>query len=296
MKKVLLVVVSAVLAAAMAVSMVACGNASKIKIIDVDLSSEQYGAAIKKGNTELKTEIDANLEQLCSEEGYEVNGEKVTFSSLYEAEMAAQESNEVISIGKVKTTSTDRSKELVVATNAEFAPFEYRIGLDEFGGIDMQIAKFLADAMGKELVISHMAFEVVLEAVNSGDADIALAGLTINEERAKQVDFSIAYYDTTQRIAVAADNTMFDNCTTEEQVVEVLKGLSGVSAGAAKNQTGYYYLYGDESFEFEGYRDNMTVKPYQTVAAAVQDLANGTITLVCADKDTLQASVNAING
>ncbi len=296
MKKVLLAVVAALLAAAMAVSMVACGKSAEVKIIDVDLSNEQYGAAIRKGNTELKAQIDEILGQLCSEEGYEVDGQKVTFQSLYEAEMAAQESGEVISIGKVKTESTDRTKELVVATNAEFAPFEYRIGLDEFGGIDMQIAKFLADAMGKELVISHMAFEVVLEAVNSGDADIALAGLTINEERAKQVDFSVAYYDTTQRIAVAADNTMFDECTTEEQVVEVLKSLSGVNAGAAKNQTGYYYLYGDESFGFDGYRDNMTVKPYQTVAAAVQDLANGTIELVCADKDTLQASVNAING
>ena len=296
MKKVLLAVVAALLAAAMAVSMVACGKSAEVKIIDVDLSNEQYGAAIRKGNTELKAQIDEILGQLCSEAGYEVDGQKVTFQSLYEAEMAAQENGEVISIGKVKTESTDRTKELVVATNAEFAPFEYRIGLDEFGGIDMQIAKFLADAMGKELVISHMAFEVVLEAVNSGDADIALAGLTINEERAKQVDFSVAYYDTTQRIAVAADNTMFDECTTEEQVVEVLKSLSGVNAGAAKNQTGYYYLYGDESFGFDGYRDNMTVKPYQTVAAAVQDLANGTIELVCADKDTLQASVNAING
>lgn len=294
MKKFLIAAVSALLVAVMAVSFAACGGGSKVKIIEVDLSSEQYGVAIKKGNTQLKTQIDEILNALCGD-GYEVNGKNVTFDSLYEAEMAAQESGDVISIGQVKTSSTDRSKELVVATNAEFAPFEYRISLNEFGGIDMQIAKFLADAMGKELVVSHMAFEVVLEAVNSGDADIAIAGLTINEERAKEVDFSVAYYDTTQRIAVAADDTTFDDCTTEEQVVAKLNSLQGVAAGAAKNQTGYYYLYGDERFEFAGY-DNIETRPYQTVAAAVQDLANGTIKLVCADKDTLDASVRAING
>ena len=294
MKKFLIAAVSVLLVAVMAVSFAACGGGAKVKIIEVDLSSEQYGVAIKKGNTQLKTQIDEILNALCGD-GYEVDGKNVTFDSLYEAEMAAQESGDVISIGQVKTSSTDRSKELVVATNAEFAPFEYRISLNEFGGIDMQIAKFLADAMGKELVVSHMAFEVVLEAVNSGDADIAIAGLTINEERAKEVDFSVAYYDTTQRIAVAADDTTFDDCTTEEQVVAKLNSLQGVAAGAAKNQTGYYYLYGDESFEFAGY-DNIETRPYQTGAAAVQDLANGTIKLVCADKDTLDASVRAING
>lgn len=295
MKKFITATVSVLLAAVLAISFMGCTAANQIKIIEIDLSNEQYGVAIRKGNAELKEEIDGILEQLCGD-GYEVNGETVTFDGLYEAEMAAQEAGEVISIGEVKTSSTDRSKELVVATNAAFAPFEYAIGLDEFGGIDMQIAKFLADAMEKELVIVHMEFEVVLEAVNSGDADIALAGLTISPERAEQVDFSVPYYDTTQRIAVAADDTAFDGCETEEDVVAVLQGLpAGTPAGAARNQTGYYYLYGDESFEFEGY-DNLEMKQYQTVAAAVQDLANGTVKLVCADKDTLQAAVNAVNG
>ncbi len=295
MKKLLVAFVAVLMICAMAISMTACNGPALVKIIEIDLSSEQYGVAIKKGNTEMKEKVDEILSALCGE-GYEVDGKVVTFDSLYEDEMEAQEKGEVISIGEVKTSSTDRSKELVVATNAAFAPFEYRVNANEFGGIDMQIAKILADAMGKELVISHMEFEVVLEAVNSDDADIALAGLTINAERAEVVDFSVAYYDTTQRIAVAADDTRFDDCKTEEDVVAVLKSMSGAKAGAAKNQTGYYYLYGDESFEFEGFRDILDIRPYQTVALAVQDLANGTVEVVCADKDTLQASVKAING
>lgn len=292
MKKFLIAALSALMVAVMAVSMAACGGTAGVKIIEIDLSTEQYGVAIQKGNTELAAEINDVLAQLLGD-GVEVDGETVTFQSLYEAEMDALAAGEVISIGDVATSSSDREEELVVATNAEFAPFEYRVGTS-FGGIDMQVAKILAEGMGKTLVIRHMAFESVLQSVQSGESDIALAGLTINEERAQQVDFSDPYYDTTQRIAVSADNTMFDDCKTEEDVVAVLKSLEGAKAGAAKTQTGYYYLVGEASFEFEGY-SNIATSAYPTVSAAVQDLVNGTIDLVCADAVPLQAAVNAVN-
>ncbi len=292
MKKFLIAALSALMVAVMAVSMAACGGTAGVKIIEIDLSTEQYGVAIQKGNTELAAEINDVLAQLLGD-GVEVDGETVTFQSLYEAEMDALAAGEVISIGDVATSSSDREEELVVATNAEFAPFEYRVGTS-FGGIDMQVAKILAEGMGKTLVIRHMAFESVLQSVQSGESDIALAGLTINEERAQQVDFSDPYYDTTQRIAVSADNTMFDECKTEEDVVAVLKSLEGAKAGAAKTQTGYYYLVGEASFEFEGY-SNIATSAYPTVSAAVQDLVNGTIDLVCADAVPLQAAVNAVN-
>lgn len=292
MKKFLALIGSVVLAAVMALSMVACSGGALVKIIEIDLSKEQYGVAIQKGNTELAAEINDVLAQLKGD-GVEVDGETVTFDSLYQAEMDALANSEQISIGDVATASSNREEELVVATNAAFAPFEYQVG-DSFGGIDMQVAKILAEGMGKTLVIRHMAFESVLQSVQSGESDIAIAGLTINAERAQQVDFSDPYYDTTQRIAVAADNTLFDECKTEEDVVAVLQSLEGVSAGAAKTQTGYYYLVGEASFEFEGY-SNIETRPYPTVAAAVQDLANGTIALVCADAVPLQAAVDAVN-
>lgn len=292
MKKILVAALSALMVAVMAVSMAACGGTASVKIIEINLSNEQYGVAIQKGNTELTEQINEVLAQLKGD-GVEVDGETVTFDSLYQAEMDALANNEQISIGTVATSSSNREEELVVATNAEFAPFEYAVG-NSFGGIDMQVAKILAEEMGKTLVIRHMAFASVLQSVQSGESDIALAGLTINEERAQQVDFSDPYYDTTQRIAVAADNTAFDACETEEDVIAVLQSLEGVSAGAAQTQTGYYYLVGEESFEFEGY-SNIDTRPYPTVAAAVQDLANGAISLVCADAVPLQAAVNAVN-
>lgn len=293
MKKLLAAALAATLLVTSAVAFAACTGAQKAKLIEISLSNEQYGIAVKKGNTELLTQIDGVLTELTGD-GVTVNGKKVTFQSIYDAEIAAQENNQLISIGTVKTTSTNRANEFVVATNAEFAPFEYMVG-DSFGGIDMQVAKIIADKLGKELVVRHMDFEAVIEEVSSGKADAAMAGLTINDERKEAADFSVDYYNTTQYIAVKADDTRFDECKTEEDVINVLKALpAGTKAGAAKAQTGYFYLNGNEDFEFDGY-ENLEVTAYPTIALAVQDLANGKIELVCGDKDTLTAAVNAVN-
>lgn len=291
MKKFITALATAALCATCAISMTACSS-NQVKIIEISLSNEQYGVAIAKGNDELKEQVNTVIESLTGD-GVTVDGKTVTFNTLYDAEKESEANGTPVSIGAVKKTSTDRSNELVVATNAEFAPFEYMVG-ESFGGVDMQIAKILADQLGKELVISHMDFEAVTSAVAQGTADIGLAGLTISEERKETVDFSLPYYDTTQYIAVASDNTDFDECKTEEDVVKVLKNLGNVKAGAAKAQTGYYYLHGNPDFEFEGF-ENLTVTPYNTIALAVQDLANGTVKVVCGDKDTLNAAVNAIN-
>ncbi|MDE7265549.1 MAG: transporter substrate-binding domain-containing protein [Clostridia bacterium] len=291
MKKAIIGLATAVLAAGMALSLTACSKAQPVKIIEIDLSQEQYGVAIKKGDTEMKEAVDGVLEKLTGD-GVVINGQTVTFNTLYTAEMEAQENNELISIGNVKTSSTNRANELVVATNAEFAPFEYMVG-DSFGGIDMQVAKIIASELNKELVILHMEFDAVFTAVGT-TADIGLAGITINEERKLVNDYSIPYYDTTQRIAVLASDPDFDECETEEDVVAVLNSLTGVTAGAATAQTGLYYLEGNDSFEFEGF-SNITTKQYSTISMAVQDLANGKLKLVCGDKDVLAAAVKAIN-
>lgn len=290
MKKKLTTLLTAVLVMAMAFSLAACGKKTKVKIIEIALSNEQYGIAIQKGNTALKESIDAVIADLTGD-GVEYNGQTVTFQSLYDAEKAG---NEDISIGAVQTTSTNRANELVVATNAEFAPFEYTVG-QSFGGVDMQIAKILADKLGKTLVIDNQDFETVTTSVASGSADIGLAGLTISDDRKETVDFSLPYYDTTQYVAVREDDTLFDGCTTAEDVEAALSNLaSGTAVGAAKAQTGYYYLAGNDDFEFDGF-SNLNVKMYNSIALAVKDLQGGSIRLVCGDKDTLAAAVKAIN-
>ena len=291
-KKLMLSVMTLALGVTAMLGFTACSNKSKaVKIINSNLSQEQYGVLIAKGDTEMKAKVDEVLTKLTGE-GLEVDGKTVTFDSLYQAEMAASDKGDFISIGTVKKSSTNRANELVVATNAEFAPFEYVVG-DSYGGIDMQVAKMIATGLGKELVILDMEFDSVFEAVGT-DADIGLAGITINSEREEKNDFSVPYYDTTQQIAVLADDTTFDDCKTEEDVVAKLKSLKNVKAGAASAQTGYYYLTGNESFEFEGF-SNIKTNSYSTIALAVKDLSNGKVKLVCGDKDVLAAAVKAIN-
>lgn len=292
MKKLLISLCVLATVIACALTATACGSSTKAKIIPIALSDESYGIAVKKGDTATAELVNGVLNSLTGD-GVQVNGKTVTFSSIYDEEIAAQEKGEVISIGNVKTVSTNRSNEFVVVTNAEFAPFEYMVG-DSFGGIDMQVAKIIADTLGKELVIKHVSFETVLNELEAGNADVAMAGLTINEERLETVDFSVPYYKTAQYLAVLETNTDFDNCQNEADVVAVLKGLTNVKAGAATAQTGYFYLTGNEAFEFDGY-DNIQTTAYPSIALAVQDLVNGSVQIVCGDKDPLTAAVNAIN-
>ena len=230
---------------------------------------------------------------------YDGDGEveqNVTIKTLYDAE---QDGTIADNIGTVQTEAPDasvRDQYLVVATNAEFAPFEYTSG-DLFAGIDMHVAKIIAAELHRTLVILDMEFDVVIQTVNNGTADLGMAGLTYNETRAQQVTFSLPYYQTTQRIAVLeSDYHLFEECKNEADVRAVIEGMGEISAGGADGQSGYAYIAGDVNFgaEFVGF-DNVTPKGYTSVALAVRDLSYGKIKFVAADKDTLQEAVDTTN-
>ena len=102
---------------------------------------------------------------------------------------------------------------LVMVTEAGFAPYEYR---DSSGivGVDVDIAKKyreIAAAMGKELEIKDVAFDSLINELNSGKADFAAAGMSINEERKKEVDFSIEYVSSKQVVVVRKDYNKIKN-------------------------------------------------------------------------------------
>ena len=91
--------------------------------------------------------------------------------------------------------------ELVMATNAEFPPYEYHEG-DAIVGIDVEICKAIAEEMGKTLVIEDMQFDSVITSVQTGKADLGAAGLTVTEDRLKNIDFTDPYTTATQVIIV----------------------------------------------------------------------------------------------
>ena len=118
------------------------------------------------------------------------------------------------------------SQKLVMATNAAFPPYESVEG-NEIIGIDPEIAKLIADDIGRELVIEDMAFDSIIAAVQSGKADIAMAGLTVTEDRKQNINFSDPYTEAAQVIVVKKDSPVVSPDDLEGKTVGVQIGTTG---------------------------------------------------------------------
>lgn len=284
MKKKLL---SLVLVVAMALSVVACGAKEEAaaeapvtaKVIDVELTEEQYAYGVDKNQPELLEEVNAFIAEIKE------NG---TFDEICDHYFGDGEPV------AVESAEEDASKEqLVVATNAEFAPFEYMEG-DKYYGIDMEIAKALADYLGQELVIVNMSFDAVCLSVGQSKCDIAMAGLTITEERKEVVNFSESYYNAAQKIVVPSDNTEFDECAAAEDVAAILNEKDDTTkVGFQAGTTGQFYTEGDADWGFDGYA--VEAIGYDNGSLAVQDMLNGNLDYVIIDAAPAVAITTAIN-
>ena len=277
-KKVLAVVLAALIAAAV---FAGCSKdekktnapaAEKVKVINIDLSDEVYALGVNKDDADLLAKTnefidkileDGTFDEICTH--YFGGGEPVGVTSAVE----------------------DASKDqLIVATNAEFEPFEFKKG-DQFYGIDMEVVKALADSLGKELVIKDMKFDAVVLSVQQGKADIAAAGLTVTDDRAAQVNFTNSYYSASQRLVVKGDDTTFDACQTKEDVDKILNALdASAKIGGQNGTTGQYYVEGSEDFGFD--KLPATFVGYDNGSLAVQDLINGGVKYVIIDAAPLQ--------
>lgn len=252
---------------------------AKVRVIDIDLTSEQYAFGVDKEQPELlektnefiaKIMEDGTFDEICNH--YFGDGEPVM----------------------VKSAEYDESKDqLVVATNAGFEPFEYMKG-EDYCGIDMEMAALLADYLGKELVIQNMDFDAVCLAVGQQKCDIAMAGLTITDSRKDQVTFTDSYYNASQKLIVAADDTTFDACKTKEDVEAIFKTFdSKTKVGAQNGTTAQFYVEGSEDLDFAGF--DMTLVGYKNGSLAVQDLLNGNLDYVIIDAAPAESITAAIN-
>ena len=199
-------------------------NPNDIKMIDINLTVEKYAIGVNKSKTGLLEQINTVLNNI------KANG---TLDAIYAAyadidinDEGDQGSapNSTVYVG-VENGNANAENKLVLATNAQFAPYEYKIGT-KFYGIDMEIAKILAQELNLELVISDMEFASVVTSVQQGDADIALSCLTVNAKREKSVTFSVAYEEgAAQVLIVKKSDTSFDACKTAEDVLKVFEGM-----------------------------------------------------------------------
>lgn len=276
--------VSLLLAVVCVLSMTACaGGGSEepvtAKVIDIDLTSEQYAFGVDKTQPELLDEVNAFVRQIKEDGTLEAICDKYFGDGEPEAVVSAE---------------LDESKDqLVVATNAAFAPFEYTEG-DKYLGIDMEIAKMLADKLGKELVIQNMDFDAVCLSVGQQKCDIAMAGLTINEEREEYVTFSESYYEASQRLVVPSTETAFDDCTDADSIVAILNELTDADkVGVQLGTTGQFYVEGDADWGFDGLP--ATCVPFKNGSLAIQDMLNGNVKYVIIDAAPAASITEAIN-
>lgn len=279
--------VSLLLVAAMMLSMVACGGNKDTdedavvtaKIIDVELTTEQYAFGVDKDQPELLQQVNDFIAKIMDDGTFDEICKKYFEGGTPTGVTSAEE---------------DASKDqLVVATNAEFAPFEYFEG-DTYYGVDMEIAALLAEELGKELVIKNVEFDAVCLQVQQHKCDIAMAGLTITEDREEMVTFTDSYYSAQQKIIVPSNNTEFDDCETAADVEAILNAKdSSCKIGVQSGTTAQYYCEGDEGWGFAGFP--VTTTGYKNGSLAVQDMLNGNIDYVIIDSAPAERITEAIN-
>ena len=118
---------------------------------------------------------------------------------------------------------------LHMATNAAFPPYEMPDDAGGYEGIDIEIAEAIAAKLGLELVIDDMDFSSVITAVQTGKADMAMAGLTVNEERKQNVDFTEPYATGVQVIIVTEDSEIQSVDDLEGKMIGTQEGTTGTS-------------------------------------------------------------------
>ena len=281
MKKIISIILALTLLAVPAFLM-SCGadkDTDATKVIEINLTEEEYAFGVDKAQPELLEKVNAFVKKI-KEDG--------TLEDICDKYFSGGEPT------PVESAKLDEKKDqLVVATNAAFAPFEYTEG-DKFLGIDMEIAKLLADELEMELVIQHMDFDAVCLSVGQHKCDIAMAGLTVTEKRKEAVSFSNSYYGAYQKLIVKADDTTFDACTDAASVDAVLNASEGTkTVGYQNGTTADFYVNGDADWGFDGL--NVQPKGYDNGALAVQDLLNGNIDYVMIDADPAVRIVENFN-
>lgn len=177
-----------------------------------------------------------------------------------------------------KEQENEEKNELVFGTNAEFPPFEYVVSngvIDKYDGIDMAIAKQIAEDNGMTAKIENMEFDSLVLALENGQVDAVIAGMTITPEKAEEVDFSVPYYTAKQVMIVREDSDIATASDMADKKIVVIQGYTG--------QTCVENL----GYEFEAFKKG---------SEAVMELVNGKCDVVVIDSATAQKYVGDNEG
>lgn len=283
MKKVLLAILVVVMVAIGIVGLSACAEDQTLKIVGytdengnfvpIQLTDEKYAFAVNKMDTQLRDQVNAVLAN-----------KKTEIDAIIAKGFDGSELTKVTPVAK---DPAKRAQQLIIATSADFPPFESTSDEVDYYGIDMEIAQLIATELGKELVIENMMFESVVSAVQSGKADLGMAGMTVTSDRLESVNFCTEYYQASQVLVVKSSDKTFDNCKSKADVEKILKTLEGISVGSQSGTTGYDYIN-------DGY-EAITAEGYEDAGLAMKDMQNGLVQIVIVDLAPAQLLVKSFN-
>ena len=157
----------------------------ELMIIDLGFEPEDYAIAVKKGNTELLNSINATIQRMKEDGTYDALSDTFATDDWKSFE----------------DPSKDFTEEVKMGTNAAFAPFEFLDGTD-IVGFDICMSQQIAADLGKKLKIENMEFDSLLMALQTDSVDFVAAGMSVNEDRLAEVDFSDTYFSSKQVVIV----------------------------------------------------------------------------------------------
>lgn len=165
-------------------------------------------------------------------------GEKKEEAAASSAASATSATEETAEAAEASDAAIEK---IIFATNPEFPPFEYITTngvIGEFDGIDMAIAAKIGEDAGVEIEMQSMEFDSLLVALQNGQIDAVIAGMTVTEERAKTVDFTTPYYTATQVMIVKEDSDIASAADMEGKGIAVVQGYTGETV---VSELGYEY-------------------------------------------------------
>ena len=176
------------------------------------------------------------------------------------------------------STDNDTAKtELVLGTSADYAPFEFMYPDDSgemvYGGIDVSVAKYIADEMGLTLQVENMGFDYLLTSLDKGDFDIVLAAMEATPDRLENADFSDPYYEVVQAVVLPAGTN-----------IKSLADLKGKKVGGQIGTTGIFVMRKADV--------GADLKEYDDVGLAIQDMVGGRLDAVICDSPVAMYYVN----
>lgn len=160
----------------------------ELTILDEPLSIESYAIGFKKGNTALRDAVDAVLTEMRS-------------SGVIDEIIDRYLNGDLPDPSTIDFNKGAKGGDFIVGTEAGFAPYELKVG-NGYVGIDIEIMAEVARKLGRTLVIENMNFDALPMAVASGKVDAIAAGITVTDERKKNMDFSINYVEGIKEVAV----------------------------------------------------------------------------------------------